>query len=155
MGKGKLQRGTQANKIVQYTFPGQEAGQRTENPHTLEDRPQRQDTQDILEAIRGTRTALQRKMDVMAMDINHLRFNLHKVAKRVTSIEGEVTDLQNKVCTLQATMETLRSKATRMAIRVEDATEWMDSMGMKQVLSTQNLGRIDSGFRRRHFESRT
>ncbi|KAJ1169900.1 hypothetical protein NDU88_001788 [Pleurodeles waltl] len=60
-------------------------------------------------------------MDTMAMDINHLRLDLCKVAERVTSTEGEVDELPNKVCTLQATMETIQSDVTRMAIWVKDA----------------------------------
>ncbi|KAJ1164325.1 hypothetical protein NDU88_004765 [Pleurodeles waltl] len=113
MGKDKFQRGAQANEIVQYTIPSQGTGQRTEDSHNAEDGPQTQDTQDILEALRGTRIALEGKMDTMAMDINnHLRLGFRKVAERVTSTEGEVADIQNIVRTLSATMETLQSEVT-------------------------------------------
>ncbi|KAJ1144497.1 hypothetical protein NDU88_010796 [Pleurodeles waltl] len=122
MEKDQLQRGAQANKIVQYTVTGQETGDREEerqrSPHK---RPQAQDTQEILEAICGTRVALECKMGTMAMDINHLRLDLCKVAERVTSTEEEVIELKGKVQTLQATVDTLQSAATRMEICVENA----------------------------------
>ncbi|KAJ1195792.1 hypothetical protein NDU88_005060 [Pleurodeles waltl] len=122
MGRDKLQRGAQVDKIVQYTIPGQGSGdRRTEDPPNMEERPQTQDTHEILEVMQGTRVALEAKMDTMAMDINHLRLDLRKVAVRVMSTEGEIDELQNKICTLQATIETLQSEATRMAILVEDA----------------------------------
>ncbi|KAJ1174315.1 hypothetical protein NDU88_006137 [Pleurodeles waltl] len=80
--------------------PGRERGGRPrgQNPAAQPS----QDTADILEAIKGSQEALEKKKNTMAIDINYLHLDRRKVVERVKNTEEEVLTVQVAVGELQA-----------------------------------------------------
>ncbi|KAJ1175810.1 hypothetical protein NDU88_001095 [Pleurodeles waltl] len=76
---------------------------------------------EILAAIQGSHLALEAEMDLMAMDIDHLQLDLRKISERVTEAEGDVSQMQQMVLELQATVVVLKSNTTQMECCLKDA----------------------------------
>ncbi|KAJ1099925.1 hypothetical protein NDU88_005018 [Pleurodeles waltl] len=79
------------------------------------------DTSEILAAIQISRIALENKVDFLAMDINHLRLDLHKVGNRVTGEEKEITALQRNLTELLKEIDTLKANLSQLEHQLEDA----------------------------------
>ncbi|KAJ1184676.1 hypothetical protein NDU88_001479 [Pleurodeles waltl] len=122
MVKDKPVKLSQSNTIVQYTISGQDKQKPCQDAlMPVEREGSTQGTAEILEAIRGSREALEMKMDTMAMDVNHLRLDVQKVAERVTTVAEEVASLQTTVQELQAKVATLEGSTGHIVDRLEDA----------------------------------
>ncbi|KAJ1154627.1 hypothetical protein NDU88_007370 [Pleurodeles waltl] len=107
------------SKLTYGTWPGpQESG--LEGQTSLEPKEQMQATAEILAAIQRSRIVLYTKMDMMAIDINHLRLGLHQVAKRTTGMEEDVTILKKEIKELQATVG-LKCSVKQMEEYVDNA----------------------------------
>ncbi|KAJ1123758.1 hypothetical protein NDU88_002225 [Pleurodeles waltl] len=59
-------------------------------------------TAELLAVIQGSRVALQRKIDLMAMEINHPHLNLLKIVDQTTAVEDDVDALKKEVKLLRA-----------------------------------------------------
>ncbi|KAJ1129440.1 hypothetical protein NDU88_007810 [Pleurodeles waltl] len=71
--------------------------------------------------IQGSRVALEGKIDSMAVDINHLRMDLWKLADCKAAIEDDVTTLKAEVKRLRVKVDGLKCSTTQMEERLEDA----------------------------------
>ncbi|KAJ1165503.1 hypothetical protein NDU88_005930 [Pleurodeles waltl] len=127
MGKGKVGRDPQVNKIINYVQVTH--GKDKMGRNTLEDTwgsaenccPQKSSMSEILNEIKGTCTKLVTKIDTVAVDVTLLRADLRKVADRVTKAEDTIGVLSQDVNALKDTVSSLQKLTVWLEERVKDA----------------------------------
>ncbi|KAJ1149927.1 hypothetical protein NDU88_002725 [Pleurodeles waltl] len=121
MGKYKGAKAAQTNKIDQYTVPNPSLQEPTQKEQTHQGpATQALATAEKQAAIQEIRLALESKMVTIAINVNHLHLDLHKVAERVIGVEYDITTLQQEIKTLQATVVDQRGSEMQMEGHLED-----------------------------------
>lgn len=123
MRKDRMSRSTQPNTITQYTtqrLPSQRITRQTGQDGEPEDtgEPSRAE---LLKAIQGSHSALERQIETVSIDVNLLRTDLRKVADKVTDAEGNIEQLQGEVASLKKTVTHLTAATSALERRAEDA----------------------------------
>ncbi|KAJ1130617.1 hypothetical protein NDU88_008968 [Pleurodeles waltl] len=126
MGRHQQTAPLQGNTMEQYTTPMLlpqrqtrmgELGEALDAPATAGE-PTRAD---LLAAIRGTRVALEGKIEMVAVEVNLLRADLLKVSDKVKVEEGCIVDLQTGVGTLRKQMAKVTSTVGTLEARLEES----------------------------------
>ncbi|KAJ1172285.1 hypothetical protein NDU88_004132 [Pleurodeles waltl] len=79
---------------------------------------------DLMLAVNGTRSALESKMDTVAVDISLICADMKKTVERVTIAKGTIREHSAMLKSLQAEFDLLWYSTNRLHRRAEDA-EWM------------------------------
>ena len=126
MTKNRMQKGALCNTITQYTTPKQSAQRitRQTNPSPQGRSPPDQpdpSLADIMEAIKGSREALEAQVAGVSVEVNLLRADLRKVSDKVTSAEGNITALQTEVKDLRNQVRDLNAVTGTLMNRADEA----------------------------------
>ncbi|KAJ1210156.1 hypothetical protein NDU88_005524 [Pleurodeles waltl] len=76
---------------------------------------------DAVKQLRGTRSELATKIDSIVIYLNLQQIDLRNVAKRVTTTEGNVGELQQEVAMLKQAVITLQKLSEQLEERVKDS----------------------------------
>ena len=134
MGKDRPVRPSQTNTMAQYTTPRlgtlraakQDQSGSSEVPHDGDsgmdtNRGEEPSRADIIEAIKGSREALEGQIRGVSVEVNLLRTDLRKVADKVHTAEADIAQLQTEVKTLKQQVTQLKVTTGALEYRVEDA----------------------------------
>ena len=123
MGKDKTPRLSQSNTITQYTTPRQQTHRITRQGDTGDTSPDTQEPSraDLMEAIRGSREALETQIAGVSIEVNLLRADLRKVSDKVTTAEDNITSLQTEVRHLKKQVSHLTNATETLADKAEES----------------------------------
>ncbi|KAJ1134619.1 hypothetical protein NDU88_001070 [Pleurodeles waltl] len=76
---------------------------------------------ELLAVIQGARVALEGKIETVAVEVNLLQADLHKVSEKVKVAEGSIVDLQTEVGTLRKQMAQVTSTIGTLEARLADS----------------------------------
>ncbi|KAJ1207737.1 hypothetical protein NDU88_003127 [Pleurodeles waltl] len=120
MGNDRSMRVAQQTKMDQFTAPSASGGLQSAEGEAQRGTIKPSGAQTLV-AIEASGLVLQAKIEAIALDANLLRTDLCKVAERSLETESQVTEMQEDVSHLKATVMALETHSSKMEAWLEDA----------------------------------